>query len=81
MDLLFLFFIAVIVSPRHGPALVVVDDDDNPSGATLPVYSPECLLGSNLPSSDPEDMEFLDNDIVQSTPRLYAWTFLEGPGR
>ncbi|KAG0207779.1 hypothetical protein B0O80DRAFT_40861 [Mortierella sp. GBAus27b] len=66
-------------SPRHGPALVV-GDNDNPTGATTPAYSTGRLLGSDLPSSDPVDMDFQDEDIIQPTTRLYAWNFL-GPGR
>jgi hypothetical protein len=76
MDLLFLFFIAIIIGPRHRPAFVV-GDDHNSTGATTPAYSTGCLLGSDLPSSDPVDMNFLDKDIIQPTPRLYAWNFLE----
>ncbi|KAG0299675.1 hypothetical protein BGZ98_009860, partial [Dissophora globulifera] len=35
-----------------------------------------------LPSTDPADMNFVDQgDLNQSTSRLYAWNFLDGPGR
>ncbi|KAG0077695.1 hypothetical protein BGZ92_001820 [Podila epicladia] len=68
-------------SPRHGPASIA-DDDDYPPGTTPPIYSPRHLLGSDLPSTDPADMNFVDQeDLNQSTSRLYTWNFLDGPGR
>ncbi|KAG9061641.1 hypothetical protein KI688_007222 [Linnemannia hyalina] len=57
-------------------------DDDYPQGITPPIYSPRDLLGSDLPSSDPADMSFVDQgDINLSTSRWLTWNFLEGPGR
>ncbi|KAG0339834.1 hypothetical protein BG000_001231 [Podila horticola] len=69
------------VSPCHRSASIG-DDDDYPLGITPPIYSPRHLLGSDLPSTDPADMSFVDQeDLNQSTSRLYTWNFLDGPGR
>ncbi|KAF9542685.1 hypothetical protein EC957_001740 [Mortierella hygrophila] len=58
------------------------DDDNYPQGITPPIYSPRHLLGSDLPSSDPADMSFVDQgDLNLSTSRWLTWNFLEGPGR
>ncbi|KAI8595475.1 hypothetical protein EDD21DRAFT_39071 [Dissophora ornata] len=58
------------------------DDAYFTSGSTPPIYSPRCFLGEDLPSSDPADMNFVDNsDLNLSTSRLYTWNFLDGPGR
>jgi len=58
-------------------------DDDFPSGAITPLlYSPRRLLVSDLPSSDPADMNFLDQEGLNlSTSRMYTWNYLDGPGR
>ncbi|KAF9323776.1 hypothetical protein BG006_001161 [Podila minutissima] len=69
------------MSPCHRSA-PMGDDDDYPLGITPPIYSPRHLLGSDLPSTDPADMSFVDQgDLNQSTSRLYTWNFLDGPGR
>ncbi|KAG0361990.1 hypothetical protein BGZ54_008831 [Gamsiella multidivaricata] len=67
--------------PQHRPSSTV-DDDGYCPGTTPPIYSPQHLLGSDLPSTDPADMNFVDQeDLNQSTSRLYSWNFLDGSGR
>lgn len=56
--------------------------DEYPSGVTPPIYSPLRLLGSDLPSTDPADLNFVDQgSLGQSTSRLFGWNYLEGDGR
>ncbi|KAF9303850.1 hypothetical protein BGZ74_002910 [Mortierella antarctica] len=58
----------------------------NPLGDSILDYGsprggyPQLQLGADLPSSDPLDPNFLDQDVV-STTKLYSWNFLEGSGR
>ncbi|KAG0015828.1 hypothetical protein BGZ81_011500 [Podila clonocystis] len=69
------------LSPCHR-STSIDDDDDYTLDITPPIYSPRHLLGSDLPSTDPADVSFVDQgDLNQSTSRLYTWNFLDGPGR
>ena len=60
----------------------MADDFNYTPGSTPPIYSPQYLLGADLPSSNPADMNFVDReDLSLSRSRLYSWDFLDGPGR
>ena len=70
-----------VVSDHHGAALTA-DDFYSTPGSTPPIYSSRRYLGTDLLSSDPADLTFVDDeDLKLSTSRLYTWDFLDGPGR
>ncbi|KAF9115598.1 hypothetical protein BGX30_006222, partial [Mortierella sp. GBA39] len=69
------------LSDHHGVA-PTADDFYSTPGSTPPIYSFRQYLGTDLLSSDPADLNFVDNeDLKLSTSRLYTWDFLDGPGR
>ena len=71
---------SIIVSQDHGEAPTADSFDCTPV-SDPPVYSTQHLCGY-LPSSDPADPDFLDEEkLYLSTSRLYALNYLEGPGR
>ncbi|KAG0282856.1 hypothetical protein BGZ97_008801, partial [Linnemannia gamsii] len=68
--------------PDHHGAAPTADDFYSTPGSTPPIYSSRQYLGTDLLSSDPADLNFMDNeDLKLSTSRLYTWDFLDGPGR
>ncbi|KAF9085484.1 hypothetical protein BGX27_003451, partial [Mortierella sp. AM989] len=67
------------VSPIREPTTVV--DDKGSSNTTPPTYSPSYFVDADLPS-DPADLSFVDHESLdRSISRLYAYSFLDGPGR
>ncbi|KAF9341595.1 hypothetical protein BGZ91_005998 [Linnemannia elongata] len=67
------------LAPENPP---VADDFYSTPGSTPPIYSSRQYLGTDLLSTDPADLNFVDiEDLKLSTSRLYTWDFLDGPGR
>ncbi|KAG0047784.1 hypothetical protein BGZ83_007218 [Gryganskiella cystojenkinii] len=70
------------VSDDHGNHGAAPTVDDCIPVSSPPIYSTRHLLGADLPSSDPVDADFFDQeDLDLSTSKLYAWDFLDGLGR
>ncbi|KAG0069666.1 hypothetical protein BGZ90_000128 [Linnemannia elongata] len=68
--------------PDHHGVAPVADDFYSTPGSTPPIYSSRQYLGTDLLSTDPADLNFVDiEDLKLSTSRLYTWDFLDGPGR
>lgn len=67
---------------HHIPSLhsfFIVDDEGHSFGTTPPVYSSQHRLRMELPSTDPAEMDCVDQkDRGQSPSRFYTWIFLDG---
>ncbi|KAF9346382.1 hypothetical protein BGX26_002123, partial [Mortierella sp. AD094] len=74
-----------------GPSLTLEDfylpkysspDDGSQGDSRDAVINPQLLLGSNLPSTDPDDLNFFTGqDLLDSTTKIYSWNYLERSGR